>query len=178
MKELLLILAIGALAALLACGDDGDIVETRDCADLAREAGPCPDGQMHLYATNSSEIDCDGDGSCVEYSASCTIYCEVQAECEPGDAECLDGSTYRTCEPSKKWGAVKTCPSPQVCRAGACEADACFNQTRDVGETDVDCGGSCVAKCPLGKTCSNPQDCETNFCDETYMSNQPRVDRA
>ena len=39
----------------------------------------------------------------------------------------------------------------------------CFNGKQDGSETDVDCGGSCVA-CELGKTCKLGSDCATAIC--------------
>jgi hypothetical protein len=35
----------------------------------------------------------------------------------------------------------------------------CENGLKDVGETDIDCGGQCGSTCPLGKGCLNDSDC-------------------
>ena len=39
----------------------------------------------------------------------------------------------------------------------------CVNGVKDGGETDVDCGGTCVP-CALGKTCTRLTDCATGTC--------------
>ncbi len=41
---------------------------------------------------------------------------------------------------------------------------ACSDSIKDGDETDVDCGGSCSAKCPSGKACGSSSDCRTSFC--------------
>lgn len=44
----------------------------------------------------------------------------------------------------------------------------CFNFIRDVGETDVDCGGSfCWQRCEIGMGCLTHSDCVTNICSNT-----------
>src|SRR5687767_6916548 len=39
--------------------------------------------------------------------------------------------------------------------------DTCFNGTKDTGESDVDCGGSC-RKCMPGKICDSNDDCHVS----------------
>lgn len=41
----------------------------------------------------------------------------------------------------------------------------CYNNIKDQGETDVDCGGEC-AKCDLGQNCTKRKDCASNYCFE------------
>lgn len=43
-------------------------------------------------------------------------------------------------------------------------AYACSDRLKDGDESDVDCGGSCSAKCPSGKACVSGNDCKTNYC--------------
>ena len=45
------------------------------------------------------------------------------------------------------------------------EASTCSNNQKDLGETDVDCGGVCVAKCADGKICSVNVDCQSRKCE-------------
>ncbi|MBL4688773.1 MAG: hypothetical protein JKY37_29560 [Nannocystaceae bacterium] len=41
----------------------------------------------------------------------------------------------------------------------------CDNGVRDGDETDVDCGGSCDAKCGTGEGCGGNTDCQSGSCD-------------
>ncbi|MGH1339983.1 MAG: hypothetical protein ACRBN8_00415 [Nannocystales bacterium] len=41
----------------------------------------------------------------------------------------------------------------------------CDNGVQDGDETDVDCGGSCMAGCGMGEGCVENGDCESNDCD-------------
>jgi len=56
------------------------------------------------------------------------------------------------------------------CLGGICQAKpSCTNVKEDIGETDVDCGGVCVAetppkRCELGKKCGGQDDCNSNSC--------------
>jgi hypothetical protein len=42
----------------------------------------------------------------------------------------------------------------------------CDNSVRDEGETDVDCGGSCAAKCELRQGCMLDSDCASDNCGD------------
>jgi hypothetical protein len=52
-----------------------------------------------------------------------------------------------------------------TCQAGglACDADVCANGRLDVGEADIDCGGSC-RPCPLSRRCVRGEDCQSGRC--------------
>lgn len=61
-------------------------------------------------------------------------------------------------------------PPPPVRDGGSdAAADAgppqCRNNAQDLGETDVDCGGTLCPKCIDGKTCVSGTDCVGGFCD-------------
>jgi len=47
--------------------------------------------------------------------------------------------------------------------------DHCFNDRRDMDETDVDCGGSC-SDCELGLRCLEDWDCRTGYCQGNICS--------
>ena len=52
-----------------------------------------------------------------------------------------------------------------MCDGGVCQALAsCSDGVRNGGEGDVDCGGSCAAKCTVGKTCAKGSDCASSSC--------------
>ena len=53
------------------------------------------------------------------------------------------------------------------CPSGSCHAppaDLCQDRVRDGDETDVDCGGSCLA-CPGGARCTAAADCQSGQCN-------------
>lgn len=43
------------------------------------------------------------------------------------------------------------------------DAGTCFDGVKDGDETDIDCGGSCVA-CPVGEGCAKGTDCASGVC--------------
>lgn len=59
--------------------------------------------------------------------------------------------------------AVRIAP----CETGNCVGpanDTCFDRVLDGDETDIDCGGSCLA-CPGEATCSDGGDCQSGSCE-------------
>ena len=50
--------------------------------------------------------------------------------------------------------------------AGQEDVFTCYDGVLSAGETDVDCGGVCSAKCKRGKTCVADEDCESGTCKE------------
>ncbi len=47
------------------------------------------------------------------------------------------------------------------------ESLACFNGVKDYNETDIDCGGSCLA-CEEGRRCLQNSDCISQYCNILY----------
>ena len=45
----------------------------------------------------------------------------------------------------------------------------CFDNIRNNGESDVDCGGPCSRKCPIGNTCYSTNDCESGLICENNI---------
>jgi hypothetical protein len=98
------------------------------------------------------ETDVDCGGTCVDEQAG-TGQCDTGQLCEMA-SDCISG----------------------FCDGGMCgEVDECLNGTQDASETDVDCGGACVAdpgdpqnpdgKCDNGQLCEMDGDCVSNLCD-------------
>ena len=56
------------------------------------------------------------------------------------------------------------CSSGEPLSKGCSSVTACFNGKLDNGELDVDCGGSCSARCGDGKKCTQDSDCLSNKC--------------
>ena len=100
------------------------------------------------------------------------------------DNSCRDGRRSGS-EPDVDCGAVpgctslcavtKGCSTDADCTSGACNlvtrvcvTSTCFDGRLDGDEADVDCGGSCAAKCSLTQACSyvtrQNADCQSNIC--------------
>lgn len=65
--------------------------------------------------------------------------------------------------------AVALCGTTHVCAAHARQAAprrlaACNDNIHNGDESDVDCGGSCLAKCGNGKSCQSFNDCASTLC--------------
>jgi hypothetical protein len=58
------------------------------------------------------------------------------------------------------------CPGPLECRDGTCGGADCDNGTRDLGETDVDCGGEACGACGDGRNCALDRDCQSGTCED------------
>ncbi len=57
------------------------------------------------------------------------------------------------------------CPSSQMCGSvtpNRCGTPRCMNGVADGDESDVDCGGSCSARCSLHQRCKTTADCSGN----------------
>ncbi|MBO5753977.1 MAG: hypothetical protein J6S69_09890 [Proteobacteria bacterium] len=46
------------------------------------------------------------------------------------------------------------------------QPEHCINTIKDGDEADVNCGGSCLAKCEVGKACTDNDDCGTGNCTD------------
>lgn len=81
---------------------------------------------------------------------------------------CSAESPGETCLDEASCAAVEdaaTMPDPEL-DAGL-EAGDCFDGIRNGGEGDVDCGGSCAARCSTNQTCQAGDDCASGVCDGT-----------
>ena len=92
-------------------------------------------------------IDDDGDGWSDNYDPDCPLTCLMGEPCPPG----------YLCNPN-----------------GFCEP-TCGNGFKDGDEGDVDCGGSCSAKCQNGQTCWVGSDCASGMCDGRFCVGQTAV---
>ncbi len=85
-------------------------------------------------------LDDDGDGLTDAADPDCQLVCEVQ--------ECMS----------------EICPQGYICGYDGCCVSHCFDAQRDGDEGDVDCGGSCAAKCTAGQHCYGSWDCASGSC--------------
>lgn len=84
---------------------------------------------------------------------------------DDGGAVCDDSGNCVECN------EVADCPSdqPYECNNNICVPLTCINETLDVGETDVDCGGPICPKCADNLNCLAPGDCESGVCEDKGM---------
>jgi len=137
-------------------------------------APSCSDG---LKNGTETDMDCGGgtgcsacdDGKVCKVAADCvsavcptaTLKCAVPT-CADGakngaetDADCGGPcvSGGKRCADGKGCATGGDCTSAVCGPAMKCMPVACTDLTKNGTETDVDCGGSCTAKCALGKMC-------------------------
>jgi hypothetical protein len=58
---------------------------------------------------------------------------------------------------------VQSCLGTKICINGFCAGPQCNNGTKDPGEGDIDCGGSC-GSCDDGKACTFGLQCKSSIC--------------
>ena len=63
-------------------------------------------------------------------------------------------------------------PEPDAAMPDA-RAPACNDNMRNGDETDVDCGGSCPARCQTGQHCLTMNDCTSQVCDANMTCAAP-----
>jgi hypothetical protein len=146
----------------------------------------CVDGVMTPLGTNfdlASEEVCDGIDNDCDYQTDeglGTTTCGV-GECSKTINNC-SGGELKTCDPFEEAtdetcdlldndcdgeideGAGASCTSG-VCIAGECQPIQCTNNVQDIGETDVDCGGTMCAPCGDGFNCASEADCLSGVCN-------------
>ncbi len=173
------------------CAANGDCL-SNVCGGNGRcAASLCEDG---VKGQQETDVDCGGPTCrpCV-----LNAVCAADRDCGTGFCS-NDGVMPRTCttnlcrdgrvsgaEPAIDCGAsegcARLCATGQPCNTAAdcvgsacnvntklCVATTCFDGALNGDEADVDCGGSCAAKCAIGNTCdySTRQnvDCQSGVC--------------
>jgi hypothetical protein len=139
------------------CDATGKVVDVPDETNVYDDGNPC------------TQESCTADGMPVTMSlangTACTIgggsgYCEPHPD--PYNAGLVVCSE---CDPN---GGQPTCLGGAVCSAGKCVLSHCKNGMKDLGETDIDCGGigtnSGCLKCLPGKSCTSGLDCWSSIC--------------
>ncbi len=163
--------------------DDGNDCTVDACSAGSPTAEPAAEGTA--CAQNGGHV-CDGAGECVQcnVNADCTDpqapLCTAMHTCIPIDCvnAIQDGNETDVdcgglCDPCD---TGKVCLVASDCYHGHCDAGTCAAPTCDDGvanggdylanngETDVDCGGPCAAKCGPSKGCDIDGDCVGNEC--------------
>jgi hypothetical protein len=171
--------------AATSCDGLGHAVSVVDQSNAPTPFNPCLVGTCNLAGTPGTEplpartpcssfpapMMCDGAGKCVACLKSGD--CPNGQSCDRSHAcvalSCTDVDCGGVCPPC---ALGKKCVNDFDCVSGACDtftltciADKCVDHRRDGNESDVDCGGPCVARCQLGQGCVYTTDCASNACD-------------
>jgi hypothetical protein len=85
-------------------------------------------------------LDDDGDGLADSLDPDCQLVCQY--------GDCM----------------ANTCGPGYICGFDGCCAPHCFDGQQTGDEGDVDCGGSCAAKCGRGQHCYGFWDCASGVC--------------
>lgn len=105
---------------------------------------------------------CTGAGVCAA-TATCLDGAKNQDE---SDVDC-GGSCATKCALTKACGANSDCGVTAMCSGNVCVlAPTCVDGAKNGVESDVDCGGVCLATCAAGKMCARDIDCDDGHsCD-------------
>ncbi|MFA4837158.1 MAG: hypothetical protein WC749_13950, partial [Dehalococcoidia bacterium] len=170
------------------CDEGSDNSDTGECTTLCKNAR-CGDGLLWNYqfkdglfkgteeCDDINNITGDGCNSTCRWERCGNANKEPSEGCDNGNstdttgscincyrARCGDGFLYaghEQCDPKDsktKSGCSKNCTKAET------PSDTCKNGLRDNDETDIDCGGSCTAKCLSDKRCIENADCVSDLC--------------
>ena len=168
-----------ACSSNLKCNDDTDCASFV-CNNNVCALPSCTDGIMNGGET---DVDCGGNNcpkcdiglgcqlnrDCI--SAACpmaTHICnggsctDMMKDGNETDVDC-GGDTCAPCPSGLICNNNSDCAS-QICTSGtpsgSCAAPSCTDGVQNGSETDVDCGGTCAAKCGLAQMCMTNADCK------------------
>jgi hypothetical protein len=107
----------------------------------------CVGGQCLAHCTDKVKDQGETDVDCGGSTSTCAV-CSIGKHCTaPSDC-----SSHFCSSGVCKCTSSNDCATGQICRLGGC-LDHCFDKTKDFDEVGTDCGGSCLAQCPI---CSGP----------------------
>jgi hypothetical protein len=143
-------LAAGLLASIAGCALIAGCTLTEEPFDpvkveVAASNPAQPDAGVSLaepVTLGPSSLECGDAGACPADRVCVNGACVTQA--------CADAEDISACEITS-------------CVDGTCDADSCSDGLLSVGETDIDCGGSC-GPCALGLACIQSADCRDAEC--------------
>lgn len=130
------------------CMDDMTCGNNDDCRSGDCTAGVCRKTHCSDGKTDGDETDIDCGGSCSRCPG--IGKCIIDSDCVSGN--CTDG----------RCGVllVSYNESPKEIPQ---KVSTCKNGLVDIGEADVDCGGTC-GQCQDARKCMKDSDCESNYC--------------
>jgi fibronectin type III domain protein len=95
-------------------------------------------------------------------SAGSCVPAGTEEICDNGTDDDCDGLIDR--DPECATCGWDACPSGFICDPDGFCISHCSDGWQNGDEGDVDCGGSCSAKCQAGQRCYGNFDCASNFC--------------
>jgi len=143
------------------CKIDGGCKTSSDC----EYGAPCVKsvvGQGNVCSLCDANGKLDGWEADVDCGAQCAggkanfELCKLGQKCS-SSADCATG--YKT-----NFQGQEIVVDGVGCFGGKCGLSCFNNQWDDKTETDVDCGGTCKAKCGKDKKCKSGNDCESGGC--------------
>ncbi len=167
------------------------------CANNVCVSDPCLD---KVRNGSESDIDCGGtcgakcapsktcnsNTDCASNLCNSTTRTCVTSSCSDGlltsgsesdidcGGSCGAGNAALLCAVNKSCATAADCAST-VCNATTlrCVPNACFDGVKNGSETDIDCGGTCQAKCGANKVCAIAGDCQSGACRAGVLTCAP-----
>ncbi|MFP4111398.1 MAG: hypothetical protein ACLFUO_00195 [Candidatus Woesearchaeota archaeon] len=183
------------------CGpcEDGNYCEIdSDCISGECYNGRCHDEPVlaqcenGIFESGEADIDCGGDCPGCPEGKNCTsdsdcytgLFCTNEVCSRPScndnrengletDIDC--GGNCDQCGLNKRCNFDSDCSSGLHCdSSGTCQVipATCSDGVKNNDETDVDCGGSCLA-CENQMECDSDSDCRSNFCNALGFCTSP-----
>ncbi|MDX2023123.1 MAG: fibrinogen-like YCDxxxxGGGW domain-containing protein [Deltaproteobacteria bacterium] len=121
------------------CREDSDCKQV--CDGLRCVENACEDRRQNQ---NESDVDCGGTSTC--FRCGTFRKCKQPSDCQSG----------LVCSSLSSGSGEMVCIEPPPA--------SCFDGEMNGIESDVDCGGSCAAKCRVSNRCKVNEDCETLSC--------------
>jgi len=169
--------------------DDGNNIDGDGCSAYCKLES-CGNNRIdageECETNNLNGQSCTTIGSFLSGALNCNSDCTFNVKnCVPVNESGICGdyvlNDAEVCD-KNDWGMIKDCKNFVAFISGAlkCKEDchfdtsscvvkgntlnsSCLDNTKDGDETDVDCGGSCLA-CDDGKKCSKDEDCLSYYC--------------
>ena len=134
--------------------------KTNVCGDGFVGPGEACDDPLDLLCTDTCALATCGDGKT-----------QPGEQCDDGDAddtdECLSTCLMAACGDGAVQAGVEVCDDGDADETdectSLCEPPSCDDAIKSGNESDVDCGGGCMA-CDAGAACTEGKDCGTKVC--------------
>jgi len=186
--------------AVTSANDDADIeVDSTDCTtDTCANGSPVHEPvAANTACSDNGGAFCDDAGACVECNLDnqCTV--DPDVKCDTPNHQCVTpfcidlvkgqnetdvdcgGPDCAKCADDLVCAVAGDCQSNNCvslqCVAGTCQ-DGILNNMQ-LGETDVDCGGSTCGKCGFDKACKLNSDCKSADCNAMLKCNANCADQ-
>ena len=127
----------------------------------------CGTGQGCTAPSDCTNGVCGSNNTCSAPTCSDSVQNQQETDVDCGGPNC---STSTTACANGKICKVNTDCLESWCvissgSTGVCTHPTCSDSVKNGTESDVDCGGTCPAKCADGKTCTKDLDCTNGWCN-------------